>query len=393
MADYQSRILESPKRFTITEASTKCGKTFSHIWWIFREAHKESEQEGWEWWWVAPVYGQTEIAFKRIMRKVANSGHYKINMQKLTITTPRGVVMGFKSADNPNSLYGENVRGFVFDEFSRAKEEAWFALRSTITYTQGKGKFIGNVTSRNWAWKLARKAESGDDPDFDYFRVTAYDAVEAGILSLEEVERARRDLPARIFKMLYLAEFSEVDGALWKFEIIEPFRVIAPPVLNDIIISVDPSGSGESGSDEAGIVAVGAKDGEGYVLQDRSGVMSPTGWATVAIEMYHALKADSIVAEANQGWEMVRTVIHGIDRHIPVRLVNATRGKILRAEPIVAKYEQGKVHHVGMLPELEDQMTTWVKGDKSPGRIDALVHGLTDLLIKDKPEYFSIGMV
>lgn len=183
----------------------------------------------------------------------------------------------------------------------------------------------------------------------------------------------------------------EIEGALWKFGIIDPFRVIAAPEMDEVVIAVDPSGSGEQGSDEAGIVAVGKKGEDAYVLQDRTGVMSPDSWARTAIERYHALKADAIIAEANQGWEMVRTVINGIDRHIPVKLVNAQRGKVLRAEPVVAKYEQGKVHHVGMLPELEDQMTTWVKGDKSPGRIDALVHGVTHLLIKEKQEIIGIG--
>ncbi len=183
----------------------------------------------------------------------------------------------------------------------------------------------------------------------------------------------------------------EIEGALWKFGIIDPFRVIAAPEMDEVVIAVDPSGSGEQGSDEAGIVAVGKKGEDAYVLQDRTGVMSPDSWARTAIEMYHALKADAIIAEANQGWEMVRTVINGIDRHIPVKLVNAQRGKVLRAEPVVAKYEQGKVHHVGMLPELEDQMTTWAKGDKSPGRIDALVHGVTHLLIKEKQEIIGIG--
>jgi len=211
--DYQTKILGSEKRFTITEASTKCGKTFSHLFWLFEEAHKG--KKGYEYWWVAPVYSQAEIAFKRLYRKVAESQVYIINLSKLSITTPIGTVISFKSADNPSNLYGENVHAFVFDEYSRAKEDAWFALRTTITYTKAKGKFIGNVVAKNWAYDLARRAERGADPDFEYFKVNAYQAVDAGILSLQEVDQAKKDLPARIFEMLYMANFAEL-GIVFK---------------------------------------------------------------------------------------------------------------------------------------------------------------------------------
>ena len=203
---FQSQILDSQKRFTVTEAATKTGKTFCHIWWIFKEAHKPKYKAGNEFWWVAPVYGQAKIAFKRMHRKVAASPYYKVNQSNLTITTPLETVIAFHSADKPDSLYGEDVYAAVFDEFTRAKKESWFALRSTLTATNGKCKLIGNYTGlANWGHQLASKA-SDTGSEYQYFKVTAWDAVKAGILKEAEILQAQKDLPKNIFKKLYLAE-------------------------------------------------------------------------------------------------------------------------------------------------------------------------------------------
>lgn len=214
LAYYQIQILESKARFTVTEASTKAGKTFSHIWWLFAKAHGlyGEVKEGWNYWWVAPVYKQAEIAFNRMRRKVAKNPAYKINLSNLTIVTPLGTVIEFRSAEKPDNLYGDDVHAAVFDEFTRAREEAWYALRSTLTATKGQCKLIGNVKGKkNWGYRLALKAKSKED-NYEYFKITAYDAVAAGILDLEEIEQAKKDLPEAVFKELYLAEPSE-DGS------------------------------------------------------------------------------------------------------------------------------------------------------------------------------------
>lgn len=210
LTSYQKDILYATERFTITEAATKCGKTFSHIYWLFKEAHKG--KLGWNYWWVAPVYGQAEIAFNRMKLKVAGNKLYQINLSKLTITTPLGTIIQFKSAENPDNLYGEDVYGAVFDEFTRARETSWHALRSTLTATRAKCKLIGNAKGKkNWGYKLGQKARSGEK-DYKYFRVTAYDAAREGIVDIEEIEQAKRDLPEVVFKELYLAEPNE-DGS------------------------------------------------------------------------------------------------------------------------------------------------------------------------------------
>jgi len=391
LTDYQKAIIYSPKRFTVTEAATKVGKTLSHLYWLFEQAHQG--QSTYEYWWVAPVYSQAEIAFKRLLHKVIESGAYGINMSKLAITTPIGTVITFKSADNPATLYGENVHAFVFDEYSRAKEEAWFALRTTVTYTKAKGKFIGNVVARNWAWNLARKAEYGLDPDFEYFKVTAHQAVEAGILSAEEVEKARKDLPARQFKMLYDAEFTEIEGALWTWDLIEQSRVNSCPDLVRIAVAIDPAVTSTKESDETGIIVGGEdKDGAFYITEDLSGIYTPQVWATKALIAYERWKADRIVAEVNNGGDLVETVLRNIDKSVSYQKVNASRGKVRRAEPVEALYEQQRVHHVGSFPKLEDQMTTYTGDvrDQSPDRMDALVWLVTYLMGNKKENDFWI---
>jgi hypothetical protein len=128
------------------------------------------------------------------------------------LTLPTGVMIHFKSAQNPDNLYGDDVYAAVFDEFTRAKEAAWHALRSTLTATQGKCKFIGNVKGKkNWGYRLAQRAKQGE-VNHEYFKITAYDAAEAGIITFEEIEQAKRDLPESVFNELYLAEASD-DGS------------------------------------------------------------------------------------------------------------------------------------------------------------------------------------
>lgn len=217
LTSYQKNFLYNDSRFTITEASTKVGKTFSHIWWIFERAHESWNKPNYNHWWVAPVYSQTKIAFKRLRVKIAKSGIYKVNESNLTITCPNGSVIHFKSADKPDNLFGEDVYSVVFDEAPRAKVEAFYALRSTITATGGKMKLIGNFGGiSNWMHQLKEKAK--EDTQYSYHKITAWDAVREGILEESEILQAQKDLPPKIFKQLYLAEEQESDDQLIDFD-------------------------------------------------------------------------------------------------------------------------------------------------------------------------------
>lgn len=178
---------------------------------------------------------------------------------------------------------------------------------------------------------------------------------------------------------------SDNADALWKREWIERTRLRKIPSLVRVVVAVDPPAS--IAGDECGIVAAGlGEDGDAYVLADRSAAgLSPAGWAERVVRAYEAFAADSIVAEANQGGEMVRQVLLSALPNAPVKLVHATRSKQTRAVPAAMLYEQGRVHHVGAFAELEDQMCQYDGGGQSPDRMDALVWGLADLFPIRRP--------
>jgi len=220
LTSYQEQFLYNPSRFTVTEASTKIGKTFAHIYWIYERAHESWNKPGYNHWWVAPVFSQSQIAFKRLKAKIAQSGVYKINESNLTITCPNGAQIHFKSADKPDNLFGEDVYSVVFDEAPRAKVDAFYALRTTITATGGVMKLIGNFGGvSNWMHILKEKSKT--DKEYSYFKVTAWDGVKAGILDEAEILQAQKDLPPKIFKQLYLAEQQESQDQLISYEAIK----------------------------------------------------------------------------------------------------------------------------------------------------------------------------
>ncbi len=178
------------------------------------------------------------------------------------------------------------------------------------------------------------------------------------------------------------------EDALWKSTtMIDPYRTLSvPDNLERIVVGVDPAVTNSDRSDSTGIIVAGRKRLSGneihfYVLEDCSLSGSPQEWAMIAISAFHRHLADRIVAEVNQGGDLVVSLLRNIDRTIPIRTVHATRGKLIRAEPVVALYEQGLVHHVGELSELEDEMThyTGTEAEESPDRMDALVWAITDL--------------
>jgi predicted phage terminase large subunit-like protein len=182
----------------------------------------------------------------------------------------------------------------------------------------------------------------------------------------------------------------DVPGALWNRKQLDDLRVDIHSELVRIVIPIDPAMTSGEKADETGIVPVGlGADGHGYVLSDLSCRMSPDGWARRAVQAYHELKADRIIAEVNNGGELVENVIRTVDPQVSYKAVHASRGKRVRAEPVAALYEQGKVHHVGMYTDLEDQMCNFTPDgyDGSPDRVDSLVWGLTELMLGNFVEY------
>jgi phage FluMu gp28-like protein len=208
--DAQEAAIFCEERYGVCEASTKAGKTVGCLAWIIERAVEG--EPGQNFWWVAPVYSQTEIAYRRAKQFMPRD-LYEANESKMTIRIiPTETTIWFKSADRPDSLYGEDVYAAVIDEATRVKQDSWFAVRSTLTATQAPIRIIGNVKGRkNWAYNLARRAESGE-ADMHYAKLTAYDAVQAGVLTAMEVEDAKSQLPPEIFRELYLAEPADDQG-------------------------------------------------------------------------------------------------------------------------------------------------------------------------------------
>ena len=182
---------------------------------------------------------------------------------------------------------------------------------------------------------------------------------------------------------LYGELLEDIEGALWTRKMIDDARVTEVPNLTKICVAIDPAVTSGEDSDETGIVVAGVSmDGQYYVLHDGTLRSSPDGWARKAVELYHEYKANRIVAEKNNGGDMVGSVIRHVDPTVPIKLVTASRGKQVRAEPVSALYEQGKVHHVGGFNELEDQMVSWTPDSgTSPDRMDALVWAITELSV------------
>jgi hypothetical protein len=212
LAPYQTEAIYSEKRIAVIEASTKAGKTVGCLTWLIEQAYMNG-RPGRHFWWVAPITTQAQIAFTRAIHMLTPGTFTAYRSGgKEHIILLNGAIVWFRSGENPDALYGEDVWAAVIDEASRLKEQSWHAVRSTVTKTRGPIRIIGNVKGRrNWFYLLARKAEKGDD-ELSFRKITADDAVAAGILSRDEISSAGSDLPAHVFRELYMAEAADDGG-------------------------------------------------------------------------------------------------------------------------------------------------------------------------------------
>ena len=184
----------------------------------------------------------------------------------------------------------------------------------------------------------------------------------------------------------------DVPGALWHRVRIDELRRREAPELLRIVVAIDPAASSAESSNETGIIVAGlGADGHGYVLEDVSLRGTPDAWGRAAVNAYRRWRAERIIGEVNNGGEMIEHVIRTIDPAASYKAVRASRGKVARAEPVAALDEQGRVHHVGAFPELEDQMCTLTSdfdrrtAGQSPDRVDARVWALTELMLEADP--------
>lgn len=245
----------------------------------------------------------------------------------------------------------------------------------------------GKLLKRDSDWEVI-VLEAIKESDFDYDIRDFGEPLWGEKHSLERIEKIKLTSPLT-FNSLYQQSPKPLDdiGLLWDKNIIETHRIKLKPELNRVVVAIDPATTNNKNSDETGIIVVGKdENGKGYVIDDLSGKYSPNDWSNVAIKAVENYGADCIVAEKNQGGDMVESVLRSQGAKERIKLVTATKGKYVRAEPIYSLYEQNKIYHVGNFPILENQMITFNPDnlDKSPDRVDALVWGFTELMIKER---------
>lgn len=305
---------------------------------------------------------------------------------KRKLTWPNGAI-----AHTFSSEEADRLRGPQFD-FAWADElAAWNEPQSTwdmLMFALRLGRhprWIVTTTPR--PIKLLKELIARESRDVAVRRGSTYENAANLAGPFLETIRARYEGSRLGRQELHAELLEDVQGALWTREMLERARFAGTvPDLRRVVVAIDPSGTnGEDAGDSVGIVVVGiGADGLGYVLSDRTIKASPAVWGARAVAAYREFRADRIIAERNFGGAMVQHVIRTVDPNVPYREVTASRGKVQRAEPIAALYEQGRVRHVGSFTELEDQLAAMTgegfAGDGSPDRADALVWALTELM-------------
>jgi phage terminase large subunit-like protein len=297
---------------------------------------------------------------------------------KRRLTWPNGALATLYSADEPDRLRGPQHDGAWCDEAGVWKApEAWDMLlfglrlghdpRVVVTATPKPVQLIRDLVA---------------DPHTVMTRGSTFDNadhlprafLEQVVGRYEGTRLGRQELHAELL--------DDVEGALWSRAMLEACRVRTAPDMQRVVVAIDPAVTSGEHADETGVIVAGlGVDGHGYVLADLTCRLSPEGWARRAITAYREHAADRIVAEVNNGGDLVEATLRAVDRTVSYRKVSASRGKRVRAEPVAALYEQGRVHHVGGYPHLEDQMCSYAPDhyDGSPDRLDALVWAITEL--------------
>ena len=307
------------------------------------------------------------------------------NPSKNLITFPNGSIVHTFSGEKPDGLRGFQFHKFWLDEFAKFRypQEFYDQLMLCMRLPEGKPELILTTTPRPIK---ALKTILNDSTTY-VVRGSTYD--NRNNLSnafLKQIENkyagtrlGRQEIEGEVL--------SDLQGALWNYDLIDLNRVSTHPPLIETVIAIDPAVTSNNASNETGIIVVGkSEDGHGYVLEDCSGVYTPSQWAELVINLYDRYSANRIIAEVNNGGDLVETNLQTTARMqnrspLPYKKVHASKGKFVRAEPISTIYEKNRVHHVGSFPFLEDQMTSFIPGAKSPDRMDALVWGLTHLLV------------
>jgi phage terminase large subunit-like protein len=316
---------------------------------------------------------------------------YQWEPSKREFTFQNGGKVYFYTAEEPDSLRGPQHHLAWLDEPAHMPliEDVWDNLLLGLRLgRQPRVLVTSTPTPIKWVKELVKK------DDTRVVRVSTYANIDnlAPTFRKNVIERyegtrlGRQELHGEIIE--------DVEGALWSADLVlaandvslddfegVPYNSYLGNGFERIVVSVDPAGTSTKRSDDTGIVVVARLGKQFFVLEDATGKYSPDGWAKKVVSLFKKWSADRVVAEKNYGGEMVRSNMKNQDENLPITLVTSRRGKEIRAEPIVGLYEQGRVKHIGDLTKLEGEQLEWVPGEgDSPNRIDALVHGITNLM-------------
>lgn len=315
---------------------------------------------------------------------------------KRRVVWANGTTATLYSAEEPDRLRGPQHHWAWPDEIAawQYADEVFDMLMMTMRMGE-RPRVVLSTTPR--PIPLIRRLLK--DPGCIVTRGSTFDNAQNLSKTFIEAVKARYEGTRLGRQELYAELLDDVEGALWTHDMIDKSRRPAPGELTRIVVAVDPSGSAKRTADEAGIVVagigpcncLGRQDVHGFVLEDLTGRFSPRDMGQRAIDSYHKWQASRLVAEDNFGGVMIRDLMALIDPRVAYKSVHASRGKIVRAEPVSALYEQGRVHHVGMFPELEDELCSYAPlvSTESPGRLDALVWALTDLMLGESNASFG----
>lgn len=288
------------------------------------------------------------------------------------------------SADAPERLRGPQHHVVWADELAAWRSsEALDQLRFGLRLGQ-RPRLIVTTTPRPVPMVRALIAQAGHEV---YLTRGSTFENEAHLAPSALAELRRRYEGTRLGRQELFAELvDDVPGALWTHDQLDALRAPHAPPLERIVIAIDPAVTAGAKADATGIIAAGlCAQGNAYVLADVTLQAPPQVWAQRVLALYESLEADLVIGEVNQGGDLVEAVLRTVAKHLPFKAVRANRGKVLRAEPVAALYAQGKVHHVGRLPALEDEMTRFAPGlieHNSPDRVDALVWAITELMLR-----------
>lgn len=307
----------------------------------------------------------------------------KFEPSKRLVTWANGSVAQVFSAEEPDGLRGPQFDAAWCDELAKWKqaESVWQMLGFALRLGDNP---VAVVTTTPRPIALVKKLLA-DPANAVSHSTTADNATHLAASFLKDV--TARYAGTRLGRQELEGELIEDDpDALFRRDDIEHLRVSAPPELTRVVVAVDPPASFNAKSNACGIVVAGlGADGHAYVLADLSVERArPAVWARKVVAAYENFNASRVIAEVNQGGAMVEQVLREVAPSLSYRAVHASQGKRARAEPVAALYEQGRVHHVGALPALEDEMCSVIEDGRSPDRLDALVWAVTELMLRKK---------